>query len=251
MIETEIIVERKPKLRKPVLIEGLPGLGLVGKLAVDHMIKELGAKPFAYLYSPHFPPQVNMLGDGTVEMPHDTFYYWKSKKKRIRDIVFVAGDYQANSPFGHYEIAGSILDLAEDMKVNLVYTLGGYGVGYLSKNPKVFGAVTDPRLKKPLEKRGVIFDRKGGIVGAAGLLIGLAMIRDMGGICLMGETHGQIIDARAAKAVLDILIDVLGITLDTSDLEERAKKIEEALEKKEKQVESPEPKEDFNPQYIR
>lgn len=39
----------------PVLIEGLPGLGLVGKIAIRYLIKQLKAQKFAYLYSPHFP----------------------------------------------------------------------------------------------------------------------------------------------------------------------------------------------------
>ena len=39
----------------PVLIEGLPGLGLVGKIAMRYLIKQLKAQKIAYLYSPHFP----------------------------------------------------------------------------------------------------------------------------------------------------------------------------------------------------
>jgi len=38
-----------------ILIEGLPGLGMVGKIAVKYLIKQLKAKKFAELYSPHFP----------------------------------------------------------------------------------------------------------------------------------------------------------------------------------------------------
>ena len=35
---------KKPELKNPVLVCGLPGSGFVGKLAVEHLIKELGAK---------------------------------------------------------------------------------------------------------------------------------------------------------------------------------------------------------------
>jgi len=37
-------VKKMPKLKKPILIEGLPGIGNVGKVAVDFMIDELKAK---------------------------------------------------------------------------------------------------------------------------------------------------------------------------------------------------------------
>ncbi len=251
MMETQIIITKKPRLKKPVLVEGLPGLGLVGKLAADHLVKKLKAKHFADLYSPHFPPQVNIQPDGTIEVPHDEFYYWKNPKKKGSDIIFLVGDYQASSPFGHYEVAGYVMDFAEEMKVKTVYTLGGYGVGYLSKKPKVFAAVTNPALKRKVEKAGARFEKTGGIVGAAGLLIGMAMLRDIDGVCLMGETHGQIIDARAAKAVLDVLNNLLGVKVDTKELEKRANVIEKELEKRQKKVESPEPGDNISPQYIR
>ncbi len=251
MIETKISVLKKPKLRNPILVSGLPGLGLVGKLAVDHMIKKLGAKHFADLYSPHFPPQANILPGGTVEMPHDSFYYWKTKKKKGHDIVFLAGDYQASSPFGHYEIAGDVLDFAKKLKVKMIYTLGGYGVGYLSKKPKVFAAVNNPKLKKRVESAGATFDKVGGIVGAAGLLVGLGYLKKIDAVCLMGETHGQIIDARSAKAVLDVLMKLIDVKVDTRELEKRAETIDKELKRQKKQVESPEMREEFNPQYIR
>ncbi len=247
MIETTVKFVKKPKLKRPVLIEGLPGLGLVGKIAVDHMIKELNAKKFADLYSPHFPPQVVIRNDGLVDMMKDEFYYWKGKGK---DIIFIAGDHQANNPFAHYEVADVILDVAKKYKVKTVYTLGGYGVGYLSKKPKVFAAVTNPKLIPKLKKAGATFDKTGAIVGAAGLLVGLGSLKGMDGVCLMGETHGQIIDARAAKAVLEVLGNLVGVRVDTSELETRAKEIEKIVERSVKKVETPEPTPEA-PHYIR
>ena len=44
MKETYIVEEKKDiKLKDPVFVEGLPGIGLVGKLAADHLIQELKA----------------------------------------------------------------------------------------------------------------------------------------------------------------------------------------------------------------
>ena len=52
MIETTIVEKGKVKLHNPILIEGLPGIGLVGKIAAAHMIAELKAEKVAELYSP-------------------------------------------------------------------------------------------------------------------------------------------------------------------------------------------------------
>jgi hypothetical protein len=53
-----VLSEKLGKLNNPVLIEGLPGIGFVGKLAAEHMVQELGAKKVATLYSHHFPHQI-------------------------------------------------------------------------------------------------------------------------------------------------------------------------------------------------
>ena len=51
-------IDKKPKLKNPILIEGLPGIGNVGKLAVEHLIDKTNAVKFAEIYSKDFPPQV-------------------------------------------------------------------------------------------------------------------------------------------------------------------------------------------------
>ena len=80
-------VSKKPKLNDPLLIEGLPGIGNVGKLAVEHLIDSINATKFAELYSKDFPPQVFINPDGTIELVKNEFYFWK-KKKRIKKTSF-------------------------------------------------------------------------------------------------------------------------------------------------------------------
>ena len=55
---TEIIKIEDVKLKDAILLEGLPGVGNVGKLAAMHLIEELKAKKCMEIYSSHFPPQV-------------------------------------------------------------------------------------------------------------------------------------------------------------------------------------------------
>ena len=60
-MRTEIRELKRVRLRKPVLIEGLPGLAMVGRLAVGYLIEALGAEKFAELYSPHFPYYLSLI----------------------------------------------------------------------------------------------------------------------------------------------------------------------------------------------
>jgi uncharacterized protein (TIGR00162 family) len=230
--ETEVIIEKEVRLDKPVLIEGLPGLGLVGKLAADHLVQELKAERFAKMFSPHFPPQVVIQPDGTVRMMMNEFFSWTAEGKDQRDLIFIVGDHQGTSPESHYEICGKVLDVAEMYNTELVYTLGGFGTGHLPRKPGVFGAVNDKSLIKPLKDAGVSFDKAGGgIVGAAGLLLGQGKLRGVKAACLMGETHGQIIDARSAKSVLEVLNKLLRLDVKLDQLEKRAKETEKTLER--------------------
>ncbi|MEM2322586.1 MAG: PAC2 family protein, partial [Candidatus Bathyarchaeia archaeon] len=50
----EIKMYDRPKLTDPVLIEGLPGIGLVANIAVAYLIKKLNAKLFCEIKSSHF-----------------------------------------------------------------------------------------------------------------------------------------------------------------------------------------------------
>lgn len=223
-------IGKQPKLTNPMFIEGLPGIGNVGKLAVEHLIDNIKAKKFAEIYCKDFPPQVFINPDGTIELVKNEFYYWKAKKKEQRDIVLLTGDYQGLSSQGQYELVDTILTIIEKLGVKELYTLGGYGLGHDITRPQVLCATTDKQLVAPMKKHGAVFKRNepgGGIVGASGLLLGLGKLRGFKGACFMGETPGYLVDPKSAKAVLKVLMSLTQIDIDLSALEKKAKEIEQ------------------------
>ena len=223
-------IEKRPKLNNPILIEGLPGIGNVGKLAVEHLIETTKAKKFAELYSKDFPPQVFINADGTIKLVNNEFYYRKAKKKNQKDLILLTGDYQGLSSRGQYELVEAILDIAQELGVVQMYTLGGYGLGHEIRDPKVLFATTDKHLVKQMKKYGAVFKKNepgGGIIGASGLLLGLGKLRGLQGTCFMGETPGYLVDPKSAKAVLKILNKITNIDINFSRLEEKAREIEQ------------------------
>ncbi len=235
MEKTTVNILSKPKLKAPVLIEGLPGMGYVGKLAAEHLLEKFHAKKFAELRSPHFPHHVVVKADGMLRLLRNEFYWTRTNGK---DVVILAGDVQPASPEGHYEVVESILDVAEQFNVKQLFTLGGYATGKYSKTkPRVVG-VGDPALLEKFRTHGVTVEKGGGpIIGAAGLLLGIGRLRGMRGVCLLGETHGMMVDHRAAQAVLEVLLGVFGIKVDMSALERRAKETERTLVRIRKEME--------------
>jgi uncharacterized protein (TIGR00162 family) len=223
----------KPKLKDAVLIEGLPGVGNVGKLAAEHLVEELQLKKFAEIYSKFLPPQVIVGDDGTVSLVKHDLYYKKSIGNG-RDLILLTGDYQGLTPEGQYELSHETVKIAISLNVSLIFTLGGYGVIKLVEEPGVLGAVTSVDQKERLEEIGVIFktgEPSSGIIGASGLLLGLGALEGIPGICLMGETSGYFVDPRSARSVLRVLSDYLEFEIDYSSLEKKATQIDEITSK--------------------
>ncbi len=63
-MENIITYDCRPELKNVIFIEGLPGVGNVGKLAADYISYKLEAKRFASILSSDLPPQVFVDNDG-------------------------------------------------------------------------------------------------------------------------------------------------------------------------------------------
>lgn len=224
----------KPKLKSPIFIEGLPGVGNVGKLAAEHLIDEINAKKFADIYSKYFPPQVIVDDEGLIKLVNNELYYYKAKDKGKKDLLFLVGDYQGLTPEGQYELSDFVLRIVKDYGVKQVFTLGGYGMGRMVSKPKVFGAATDEKLVEEMKKYGVVFaggEPGTGIVGASGLFLGLGKLYGMMSVCLMGETSGYFVDPKSAQAVLEVLTKILDMGIDFTALAAKAKQIDAITQK--------------------
>ncbi|UCF08378.1 MAG: proteasome assembly chaperone family protein [Thermoplasmata archaeon] len=228
----EVIIDyiQKPEIQTPILIEGLPGVGNVGKLAAEHLIDKLDAVKFADMYSKHFPPQVLVGEDGVVRLVNNEFHYAKAQNEGSSDLIILVGDYQGMTPEGQYELAHRILELAKEFRVKMIFTLGGYGLGKMVKSPRVLGATTDKSLVEEMKNHGITFTKGepgSGIVGASGLLLGLGKLAGIESVCLMGETSGYFADPKAAQAVLEVLTKILHVSIDFKDLQMKAKEIDQ------------------------
>ncbi|MCS7122191.1 MAG: proteasome assembly chaperone family protein [Archaeoglobaceae archaeon] len=219
------------KLKNPILIEGLPGIGHVGKLVADHLVKELNAQLVVRIHSHYFPPQVIVLENGTVRLPVNEVYAWKSNGA-APDLLILVGDFQSISSEGHFELANAYLEIAKLFEVKRIYTLGGYGVGRFVEEPYVIGAANKYELVEEMKKYGIRFEPGepgGGIIGAAGLLLGMSMLEGIEAVCLMGVTSGYMVDPKSAKAVLDVLTKILNLEVSKEALEQRAKEMEKII----------------------
>src|SRR3972149_2347319 len=208
--QSKIIVEisEMPKLKNPHLICGLPGSGYVGKIAVDYLIEELKGVQFANIFSSSFPPQVSIQDDGTIDLMKNTLYYCKNKPD---DIVLLTGDAQPVTPESEYAMAEEIIGICEKLGVKNIYTLAAFITGTFTMNG-------------------------GSITGMNGLVIGAGKTRGITGVCLLGETSGYVVDAKASKAILEILSKILGLKLDMTTLIKKAQDTDQLIKTVEEQM---------------
>ena len=205
----------RPKIKEPILIEGLPGIGFVANIAAMHMIRELGGRKFAIIKSSSFQDFAITDKDGGLRTPVNELYACADR------LVILYGNTQANDNVGQYELCWKVLELVKEMGCELVITMGGYKRDRLPRKPRVLCAATDGELLEEAKKLcdGVIL---GNIYGAAGLLLGLGKLMGMRGVCFLAETLGLYPDPRAASEVLKVVSAFLDIEIDLSRLEQAA-----------------------------
>lgn len=228
MKETFIKELAKVELNSPILIEGLPGLGLVGKIATRYLVRKLGAEKFAYLYSPHFPYFVLVGKKGSVRLLRGTFYCWKNKGGK-NDVMFFTGDSQAQTIEGQYEISDRILEFAKQQDVKMIITIGGYRMEAKGKPHVIAAATNQEPLDKALQAGAILSPMGSPIVGTAGLILGLARFKKIDALCLLSETRGYLPDPNAAKSVLEVLQRMFGFDADLTGLDEEIAKADKMV----------------------
>jgi len=196
-----------PVLENPILVQGLPGFGNVGKIAAYLLIKFCSAKPFAELYSPSFPDYLSVNSKGICRLPRYEFYAAPMDKN---DFVIMTGDTQPSfdDVVAHYDLCSEILDFVEKYDCNLIITIGGVPIS--EDKAQVYVAATSPRLAAEFMEKGAVIYSKGRIMGATGLMLGLAKERGLEGLCLLGTTSGFSADRGAGFSVFKFLMKALG-----------------------------------------
>lgn len=230
-------VKKWPKLKNPILIEGLPGIGNVGKVAVDFIITELKAEKLLEFMSYSMPHSVFVNEENLVELPSIEIYYKKFKNKK-NDLLFLAGDIQPTTEEPSYEFCEKVLDIVEKFECREVITLGGIGLSNVTKVPKVYCTGNSKKIiekyRKSTSLNENLYGVVGPIVGVSGLLLGLAEKRKIEAIAMLAETlgHPMYLGIKGAREILKVLNKKLSLDIDLEDLDRDIKEVEEEMMKR-------------------
>jgi len=216
-----------PEVESPVLIEGYPGIGLVGHIAGNFLAKELGMEMIGYVESPFIPPMALIL-EGKPNPP--LRFYGKDNL-----IVAVADVYVP--PTLVNEIVRELVDYLKRTNAQKVVSMGGIGIGFRKEKMEVWGVGSREELNEGLKEFGVKILQYGSIMGMSGRLLWEAGREGLSTYVLLGETFGDRPDPLAAANVIEVLKKLLGIELSTEPLVEEARAIEEQLRKMHEEME--------------
>lgn len=223
------IVTKPIRSENPVLIEGFPGIGLVGNIASQQIIDELKMAYVGSIDSRHFPP-IAVLYEGLINMPVRIY------ESEERNLVMVVSDIPIN-PVVSYDISRALLDWAKGINVKEIVSIAG--IATMSEERKVFGAATTPEMLERIKDKVEVF-QMGTISGISGSIMAECLVREIPAISLLGATQSQNPDPRAAAVVIDVLNLLYDFSVNTESLIEQAEKIEIEMQRLAEDVKSTE-----------
>jgi len=213
----EFHMSASPKLRAPVLIEGFPGLGLVGTISASYLVEKLGMEPLGYITGEQFPPLAAVHNKRPL-FPARMYY---SQKHNL--IVFISEFVIPISAVN--ELSDKIYDFAHKSKVERIISLGGIAIK--GEQDTVYCITSMPALSAELEKmKGVELIKEGATTGVTGILLARGAVDKYPVISLLAESQQGYMDPKAAAMVLEILKELIKIDVDTTTLEHEAAKID-------------------------
>ena len=216
-------------LESPVLVEGLPGAGLVGKIAADHLVDAYGMAHYGSVRCDGLPDVAVYRGDSSDVLPPVRLY-----ADEARDLLVLQSDVPV-SPSGAPEFADCVTAWLDDHDVLPLYLSG------LAEDkegvPELYGVATGD-AESVIDRAGLVPPRERGLVsGPTGALIAAAGETGLDAAGLIVQTNPQFPDPEAARAILEHGVGpIADVDVDTSALVEQADEIQQAREQMAKQL---------------
>lgn len=210
-------------LTEPTLVEGLPGVGLVGKLAADHLVETFEMTEFAACRCEGLP-DVAVYHEDTREVKAPVRVY----ADEARDLLVLQSDIPI-SPTVATEFAGCVTGWVAGQDATPVYLSGlpaeKDGV------PELFGIGTGAGGSL-LDEHGIRTPEESGLIsGPTGALVAEASEQELDSVALVAEANRGFPDPEAARVILTEAVEpIAGIEVDTDRLVEQADRIATARE---------------------
>ena len=222
---TNVSVQADVDVTDPSLVEGFPGVGLVGKIAADHLVAEFDMTHHADVYCDSLPKvAVYREGDAALQPPVRIY------ADGDRDLLVLQSDVPVGSDAAG-ELAACLSGWFDDLGVTPIY-LSGIPEEKDASPPALYGlgigagvdAVSDAGIDAP--------DEAGVVSGPTGVLLSDAVESGRTAVGLVVESDPRFPDPEAARVLIKEGIEPLtGVDVPVDHLVERAEQIRSAKER--------------------
>jgi len=209
---------------EPVMVEGLPGLGLVGKIAADHLVETLEMPVYATCHCEGLPEVAVYDDDGPGVHPPVRIHADPDS-----DLMVLQSDVPI-SPSNADSFAGCVTGWLDQAGILPVYVSGRERSD--EDGTDVYGVATGEAATH-LADHGIHDpDERGVVSGPTGALLYRAEYADLDALGIVVEASPQFPDPTAAKTLLeDVVTPLTGVAVETETLVEQAQEITAARER--------------------
>ena len=210
----EIRLKTKPV--NPIIIEGFPGIGLIGTITTEYLIKHLNAKSIGYIWSDKISP-VAAVHDSKIVQPLEVFW----DKKRNIVILHAMTDVKGLE----WQISETLEQLYKMLKAKEIISLEGI-MGESTKPVPYYYTNLTSSIKK-LKKLEATELKEGIIMGVTAAILLKGKTMKTTGIFV--ETQSKLPDSRSAAKIIEILSAYLNLKIDVKPLIKAAADFENNL----------------------
>lgn len=216
----KVILAKKPK--GATVIEGFPGIGLVGTITTGFLIDHLQCEKIgSYFFENQNTPSMIAIHECKLVDPIGIYYNKKNNIVIIHSISSAAGH--------EWDAADLILDVCEQIGAKELITIEGVGsADEQNSSPDVnaYYFTKDKKTGKEIEKMGHHCLNEGIIVGSTAAILLKSEIKTT---CMFAETHTKMPDSKAAAKIIELIDKYLGLKVDPKPLLKQAENFENKL----------------------
>jgi uncharacterized protein len=214
--EEMVFIEKGEIPKGSTLMVGLPDVGLVGVIALSHIVSSLKMEEVGSIESKMFPPIVVLHGG--VPKPSIRIFAKGNLVAILSEMAIPAGLV--------VPLAEGIVDWAYKKGVKMILSMGGIAVQNRQDldKPKVFSAISDKSLEKYLD--GITESlEEGYMVGAYAIILKRCSEVGLPGITLLAQTFFNYPDPEAAAVTIEVVNKLLNLNIDYSELLKKGEEI--------------------------
>ncbi|MDH3501547.1 MAG: PAC2 family protein [Nitrosopumilus sp.] len=207
--EAEVFELKKVNLNSPIIFAGFVGAGLVGPIAINHIIEQLDMKEIAVMRSKHLPPSTVFMR-GRLRHP---FRFYADEKGTVCAIICEITLRMK----GLYSLVSTILDWAASKGSKEIVILDG--VASNEHDNKAYCAAEED-LVRTMADRDISMIPQGFITGLPGGILNECLVREIQGLTLLAKANKISPDPAAAATLIEALNRFYYMNIDTTELKE-------------------------------